>query len=313
MNAATEIFPVTDAYRGMRLDRFLQAMLPRMSRTSIQEAIGSRVVLASGATAKAARRLTVGDVVRVGPRPVEAEALASAGDRHLPVLAVGTNWLVVDKPGCLAVTPSARRRGDDVASILGMAPAHRLDRGTSGCLLLTNQRATARAFDLAFRARRIDKEYVAVVTGTPPADQFETDARLGPDPHSRVPGKVAVSEIGSPATTRFEVLLRLGDRTVVRAKPLSGRRHQIRVHLAHLGLPIVGDLLYGGDERRFIRYQLGQPVEMPAGLEPGRHLLHAVRLGFEEPTTNLRVEVEAPWPADFGLGENVPDLPRQSP
>ena len=204
-----------------------------------------------------------------------------------------------------------RRRGDDVASLLQMAPAHRLDRGTSGCLLLTSHRATARAFDLAFRARRIDKEYVAVVTGTPPSDQFEIDARLGSDLDSRVPGKVAVSASGVPAPTRIEVLARRGDRTVVRARPLTGRRHQIRVHLAHLGLPIVGDLLYGGDERRFIRYQLGQAVDTPAGLTTGRHLLHAVRLGFQDPTTGLRIEVEAPWPADFGLGKDVPDLPRR--
>ena len=86
----------------------------------------------------------------------------------------------------------------------------------------------------------------------------------------------------------------------MRALPRTGRRHQIRVHLAHIGHPIVGDVLYGPDERQFIRLQRGQPVQAPPGLVPGRHLLHACRLAFLAPLTNARIEVHAPWPADLG-------------
>jgi len=290
-------FLVTAAYRGMRLDRFLQQMLPKMSRTSVQDAIDERVTLASGAPAKASRRLAVGDQVCIGARVGSAPVVAL----DVPTLARGAGWLVVDKPAGLASTPSARRPGADLATRLGVAPAHRLDRFTSGCLLATDDAAAARWFDRAFREGLVDKEYVAVVEGVPRDDAFVVDAPLGVATWSRVDGKVGVAPDGVPAITRFEVLARQGDRALVRAMPLTGRRHQIRVHLAHCGHPIVGDVLYGPDERQFIRLQRGQPVAAPPGLAPGRHLLHARRLVFPEPGTNERREVCAPWPADFGI------------
>jgi 23S rRNA pseudouridine1911/1915/1917 synthase len=98
------------------------------------------------------------------------------------------------------------------------------------------------------------------------------------------------------------VIARRDGRTLVRALPRTGRRHQIRVHLAHAGHPIVGDVLYGRDERQFIRLQRGQPVATLPGAIPGRHLLHASRLAFVDPGSPMRVEVHAPWPADFGFG-----------
>ncbi len=293
-------FPVTEAYRGMRLDRFLQRMVPRMSRTSVQAVIALRCTLASGAPAKASRRLVVGDVVAVG-----AGEVAPVCDCVVPTLRDGGGWFVVDKPPGIASTPCGRRPGADVATVLGHAPAHRLDRFTSGCLLLTRDAATARAMDRAFRERSVDKEYLAVVEGAPAQDRFDVDAPLGVDATSRVTGKIAVTATGSAAVTRFEVLARRGDRTLLRAQPLTGRRHQIRVHLAHLGHPLVGDVLYGDDERRFIRLQRGQPFDVPPGLVPGRHLLHAARLAFPDPVTQQRVFVVSPLPADFGfrLGE----------
>lgn len=304
-------FPVTDAYRGMRLDRFLQQMLPRMSRASVQAAIATRVTLASGATAKANRRLVVGESVTIAPHSVEqanGEDGASSRDariEHAPiaVLARGDGWIVVDKPAGLATTPMVRRPGADVATRLRMSPAHRLDRYTSGCLLLTSDPQLARSFDRAFREHRIVKEYVAVVEGAPPALQFEVDAPLGVDVHSRVTGKIAVLPDGAPARTRFTVLARFGERTLLRAEPRTGRRHQIRVHLAHIGLPIVGDVLYGPDERNFIRLQRGQPFVVPPGLLPGRHLLHAHRLQFADPGHGGAIDVQAPWPGDFGFAD----------
>ena len=296
MSVSAQSFVVTDFYRGMRLDRFLQHMLPRMSRSSIQDAIDHRVTLSSGAEPKASRRPACGEVVTIEARPVRAPV----GDLAIPVLRAGPGWTVVDKPAGIASTPGSRRPGADVATLLGLPPAHRLDRGTSGCRLLTHDAATARAFDLAFREHRIGKSYVAVVTGAPAHETFTIDAPLGTDPTSRVPNKAAVTNSGAPAITDCEVLRRLGARTVLRARPRTGRRHQIRVHLAHVGLPIVGDLLYGGDERQFIRLQMGQPVAIPAGLQPGRHLLHAQELAFADPASGERIEVHAPWPADFG-------------
>lgn len=298
MEAAT--FPVTDAYRGMRLDRFLQRMLPRMSRSAVQDAIGSRVCLASGLAAKAARRLVVGDAVSIVP-----PAAPAVRPLTIPVLAAGAGWLVVDKPAGINCTPGSRRPGDDVATRMHAAPAHRLDRFTSGCLVLTVLRDTARAFDKAFRAHLVEKHYVAVVAGRVADDRFIIEAPLGFAAGSRVTGKVGVCRDGVPAATDVEVLQRLGDSTLLRVRPRTGRRHQIRAHLAHRGHPIVGDLLYGPDERQFIRLQRGQPVDAPAGLVPGRHLLHAERIDFADPVSGQRLSVVAPWPVDFGFAADA--------
>ena len=294
MHEAIE-FPVTFAYRGMRLDRFLQHMLPRMSRTKIQDAIASRVTLQSGAVAKAARQLTVGDVILISPRP---EPMAPAVP--VPILAQGAGWLVVDKPAGISSTPSSRRPGEDVATLLQHAPAHRLDRFTSGCLLLTKDRAAARAIDLAFRHHQIEKQYLAIVHGTPAQDRFCIEVPLGLQLASRVTGKVGIDPAGARACTEVEVLARQGERTLVCARPRTGRRHQIRAQLAHIGHAIVGDLLYGADERDFIRLQRGQDVQTPDGLVAGRHLLHAHRLTFPDPVTREPITVAAPLPADFG-------------
>lgn len=294
MEAAT--FPVTDAYRGLRLDRFLQRMLPRMSRSAVQDAIESRVRLASGLAPKAARRLVVGDAVTIVP-----PAAPAVRPLAIPVLATGAGWLVVDKPAGISCTPGSRRPGDDVATRMHAAPAHRLDRFTSGCLVLTAERHAARAFDKAFRAHRVAKHYVAVVVGRVADDRFTIDAPLGLATGSRVTGKVGVCRDGVAAVTGIEVLLRHGERTLLRAHPRTGRRHQIRAHLSHLGHPIVGDLLYGADERQFIRLQRGQPVDAPPGIAPGRHLLHAERIEFADPTDGPPRSVAAAWPADLGF------------
>lgn len=299
MYAATT-FPVTEAYRGMRLDRFLQCMLPRMSRASIQTAIDTRVTLASGLGAKAARRLVVGEAVTIGPSSVGVlpEVVVP-----VPVLARGAGWCVVDKPAGLASTPSVRRPGEDVATLLRAAPAHRLDRFTSGCLLLTDDPVTARAVHRAFLAHRVEKRYLAVVHGEVREARFVIDAPLGAALASRVTGKVAVVAGGQPAVTAVEVLARAGGRSLLAVQPRTGRRHQVRAHLAHVGHALVGDLLYGDDERAFIRWQRGQAVAAVPGLVLGRHLLHAVSLCFPEPATGQLQEVRAPWPADLGFVE----------
>lgn len=307
-----QTFLVTDACRGLRLDRFLQRMLPRMSRNAIQGAIRTRVCLASGDAPRPAMRPKVGDTVTIAPR---AEPGASRGAAWativVPVLAESAGWVVVDKPAGVASTPTARRRVPDVATLLGLAPAHRLDLETSGCLLLTRDAATARAFDVAFRAGRIDKEYLALVAGVPEADVFEVDAPLGIDATSRVPNKVAVLASGRNAATRVEVVARGADAALVRAVPRTGRRHQIRVHLAHAGHAIVGDLLYGGSERRFVARALGQRAGGVAGDDAERLRLHAHRLGFADPASGRAIRVEAPVPARFYAGHEVAASPSE--
>ena len=293
MTASEQSFPVTDAYRGMRLDRFLQAMLPRMSRSAIQDAIVQLVRLASGAEPKASRRPAVGDVVFLAQR----EAVA-VPEFDLQVLAEGDGWTVINKPAGIACTPNARRPGADLATLTGKAPAHRLDYGTSGCLLLVHDKHAARHFEAAFRERRVGKQYLAVVTGSPANDRFVIDAPIALDPDSRLPHKVRVATDGAAAITQCEVLERRPQHTLIAATPLTGRRHQIRCHLAHAGHAVLGDLVYGGDERQFIRWQLGQAIDQPDGIAAGRHLLHAHRLHLPLPDQQ-QLTIVAPIPHDF--------------
>ena len=295
MSDSEQSFVVSEAYRGMRLDRFLQAMVPRMSRAAIQDAIENRVRLASAREPKASLRPAIGDVVLFAQR-----VQMQLPDIEIPVLAEGDGWTVVNKPAGLASTPSARRPGADVAALTGKAPAHRLDFGTSGCLLLVHDRTVAQHFERAFRERRIEKQYIAIVKGSPDLDSFTIDAPIARDQQSRLPHKVMVSDAGAQAITHIEVLERRGERTLLRCNPQTGRRHQIRVHLAHAGHALVGDLLYGGDERQFIRWQLGQPVDLDDGVEAGRHLLHAQSLLLPLPDEQQPRRIEAAAPADFG-------------
>lgn len=294
----TRTYVVGARWRGERLDRFLQAMVPRMSRSSVKEALAGRVTLASGLEPKASRRLVIGERVTLRPRapggsPAEAP----------PTLARGLGWAVVDKPAGMTSVPHARHAGRDAATVTGLAPAHRLDRFTSGCLLLTSTPTAARHFVAAFAGGRVDKEYAAVVEGWPEWQSCTQEAELGEARDSRVPGRMAAGgRDAREACTELRCAVRAevaGRRwALVVARPRTGRRHQIRVHLAMAGHPVVGDLLYGGDERRFVRFQLGQPIDTPPGVVAGRHLLHARRLRAPAPEGGGLVAT-APWPRDF--------------
>lgn len=297
----SQVFVVTDAERGLRLDRFLGRRIPRMSRSSVQEAIASRVSISSGASPKPSRQVFPGEVVTVLPRAIPASAL----ERPAPeVLHEADGWMIVDKPAGLATTPSAARPGEDLATLTGLHPAHRLDRFTSGCLVLTWTQEAARHFERVFREQLATKEYLAIVRGVPAAAEFSVDRAITPDRDSRVPARMRVARDGEtgedvqPARTGFRVEATDGRESLVRAVPATGRRHQIRVHLAHAGHPIAGDLLYGGDERDFVRFQLGQPVPSREGVEAGRHLLHARAIELPD-LDGRRVRVESPLPADF--------------
>ncbi|MEM7247218.1 MAG: RluA family pseudouridine synthase [Acidobacteriota bacterium] len=292
-------FRVTRAHVGSRLDRFLQAMMPVLSRSAVQAALDEgRVLLGSGHEAKAARRLQLDDEVTLLPRP------AGPVPPPPPELLAGPGWVVVDKPAGLRTLGNARHPGADLATAVGRSPAHRLDRFTSGCCLLTDGGDVATHFREQFECHHVEKTYAAVVEGRPSWTRTTCELPLEPLPESRVPGRVIArpaAEAGPEAraaVTELELVASAGDRSLLRVGLIHGRRHQVRAHAAALGHPLVGDLLHGGDERRFVRFQLGQPVDCPEGLEPGRHLLHARSLAFTDVEGEQRSAV-APWPADF--------------
>jgi 23S rRNA pseudouridine1911/1915/1917 synthase len=214
------------------------------------------------------------------------------------VLRLSARWLVVDKPPGIATHPlRAGEAGTLAAAVLGRHPecagasddpreggaVHRLDRDTSGCVLFARDPHTWRALRGQFAARTVEKVYQAVVLGrldaggacSVPVPDAEAEERL------RQKGLPAPR----PAETHYEVVRRLAAHTLVEVRIVTGAMHQIRAHLAWLGYPVAGDLLYGGEGARL------------TGL--GRHALHASRLGFEDPESGERVRVESPLPPDL--------------
>ncbi len=206
--------------------------------------------------------------------------------------------LVINKPPGLTVHPGAGRPSGTLANaLIAHLPAvrsvgpplrpgivHRLDRDTSGLLVVAKTAPALAALQRKVAAREIERRYLALVLGTLPQDAGTVDAPIGRHPHRRT--KMAVVAGGRPATTRYHVVERLPGATLVEARLVTGRTHQIRVHFASLGHPVLGDAVYG---RRALR--------LPAA--PARQMLHAYRLAFDHPFTGARMTFAADLPEDF--------------
>jgi 23S rRNA pseudouridine1911/1915/1917 synthase len=242
------------------------------------------------------------------------------------IVAEGRDWLVVSKPPHLLVHPT--RPGGPITLLDGLrgllsyevatggqvSLIHRLDRETSGLLLVAKTATAARRFSLEMMHGRIAKEYLALVRGWPEWDTCVVDApllRQGEQGASRIWLKRTVHPAGAPARTRFEVVRRAerapsshdagGRFSLVRAVPETGRLHQIRVHLAHVGYPVVGDKIYGPDEDCYLRFiDTGWSRELARCLWLDRHALHAWRLTFDDPEHGRRT-VESALPSDMAM------------
>jgi 23S rRNA pseudouridine1911/1915/1917 synthase len=169
---------------------------------------------------------------------------------------------------------------------------HRLDRETSGVVVVAKDDLARVRIQEVFEARDVEKEYFAVVRGVVEPDEGRIDRPIGPDPRGKVAKAMTVREDGLPSATRFRVLERFQDATAMRFDLETGRQHQIRVHARWLGHPVLLDQIYGD----------GEPRELPEGADTpviARHALHARRIAFPHPRTGRRVEVEAPVPEDM--------------
>lgn len=279
--------------RPGRLDAVVAEAL-RVSRADVQRAIVAGRVLVDGARRPKSFRLAGGERIEAD-LPEAGDLPAEAGG--VPVRYEDEHLLVVSKPAGLVTHPTAARRsGTLVNRLLGMGVplsraggddrpgiVHRLDAGTSGLLIVAKDDATHRALTGLLKARDVRREYLALVRGEVPHDEFAVEAPLG----RRGPRVVVRRGTGVPAETRFRVRERLPGATLLEARPRTGRTHQIRVHLSSVGHPILGDRAYrgGGDHAR--RLGLRRPF------------LHAWRLAFDHPGTGERVEVEEPLPEDL--------------
>ncbi len=288
---------VEAAEAGSRLDRWLASRLTDLSRARLQALIAAGHVRVDGTVKKAAHRLRGGEAVAVELPPPAAEELVPE-PIALAVVHEDEDVLVVDKPAGMVVHPGAgHARGTLAAAVLAHAPGtagvggprrpgvvHRLDKGTSGLLVVAKTQAAYDALTRQLAQRTVSRRYVALVHGRLRRDEGVVDAPIGRHQHDRVRMAIQPPSRGKRAVTRYRVLERFSQFTYVEVRLETGRTHQIRVHLASLGHPVVGDEIYGGKGR----------VRFPLGLEG--HALHAASLGFVHPVTQQRLEFSSPVP-----------------
>lgn len=294
---ATRDFEAGATDAGLRLDRFLAATLTEHSRVRLQELIHEGHVFLNGSNAKPSEKLRAGDVVRVTipePKPMTE---VPATEMDLNILFEDSDLLVIDKPAGLVVHPGAGTSHDtlvnallfrchDLSGIGGVERpgiVHRLDKETSGCLVVAKNDTTHRGLSVQFADRKVNKVYLAMVKGVPLRPHGKIEAPIGRHPVSRQKMAVREDHDGREALTEYEVLGSRDGMSLVACHPKTGRTHQIRVHLKHLGHPILGDPVYG------VRGAFS------------RHLLHAWKLSFLHPSTGQTVSFCSPVPSDFPI------------
>ena len=311
---APEVLVVERALSGVRLHDLLARSWPGARRGLLRQLVAGGEVSVNGEECVSDRKLRVGDVVVVQGAPerrvgARERAVVAAAASDLSVLAETSTALVVAKP---AGTPSVPSRHGKERGIHGMLQelraeddlriVHRLDRNTSGCLVLAKGLEAARHFDEQFRERMVEKSYLALVGGVPSRDAFTIDAWLGPD--RRRPGMVVAADRERKgfreALTRVVVRRRFRRHALLALHPATGRGHQLRVHLQSVGHPIVGDEDYGGE--RLLLSRLKPDYRKRTGVEERpllqRMFLHAERIRFRD-VDGVEVDVTAPLPEDL--------------
>ncbi len=300
----TEIFTVEKTLPSARLDAYLRDRFPGVSRGAIQRLIEEGEIRVNGQKVKPTHAPHAGESVQVHwpePRPDRAQP----EEIELNLLYEDAALLVLNKPAGLVVHPSSGHEKHTLVNALlhychgqlsgigGVARpgiVHRLDKETSGCMVIAKNDDTHIALSAQFAARRVEKIYQAIVCGELERDAGEIRVAIGRHPSHRK--RMAVNiELGRQARTSYQVLRRLRGATLVRVLLHTGRTHQIRVHFQFLGFPLVGDRVYGS------RHNL-RLTEL-TGYSPRRQMLHARQLSFNHPRTGARMTFEAPLPEDF--------------
>jgi 23S rRNA pseudouridine1911/1915/1917 synthase len=296
---------------GLRLDVFL-AQASGLSRARVQQLIADGHVLAAGRPHKPRHPVTAGEQILVriptaAPLSLTPEAIP------LDVLHEDDDLLVLNKPAGMVVHPGpGRTTGTLVHALLahcGHLPGiggverpgivHRLDRETSGVLVVAKTEAAHHALSRQFKTRIVRKSYLALVHGAVGRESGRIEAAIGRREHNRK--RMGVRERGGrEARTAYRILRRLPGMTLLELGLETGRTHQIRVHLSHIGHPVVGDRTYGGRRERRLRTRSQSPTRVPLGCPQSlRQMLHAWRLAFHHPRTGAWLEFTAPIPPDF--------------
>ena len=314
----TKSFTADASHAGQRLDRVLVALLPGTSRSRLQSWIrDGRVAVGGRTVTKPGSEVTVGDelVVMLPERPAPAPTHSGS---ELVVLFEDEHLIVIDKPAGMLTHPSARSLSGTVADLaqarFGPLPeiqgenrpgiVHRLDRWTSGVMVLGRTMEVLEDLKRQFQERKVEKTYLALVHGAPRFDTEWIETAIGRPEKKRDRQEVVPDGLGREAVTYFEVRERFHGFTYVACLPKTGRTHQIRVHMTFVGLPLVGDRLY--------RPRGAIKVPLPDGSPRiDRQALHAQSLALTHPVTGRAMRFEAPLPDDMQallawLRENMP-------
>ena len=294
----------------VRLDRFIADQEDELSRSFVQKLISRGSVTVGGSKAKPSYNVRPGDVVRIELLAPQLDMQLRAEEIPLDVIFEDDDVIVVDKPAGMVVHPAVgvdsgtlanavfQRLSPDLSSIAQERPGivHRLDKGTSGVIVVAR---TVRAYySLAdqFKEHTTKRKYVTLICGSPKQDSGFIAAPIGRSRRDRK--KMAVTSVHSrEAVTHFSITERYGEFSLVEVAPKTGRTHQIRVHLSHIGYPVAGDPTYGG-RNRAIKTATSQAVRS-ALQDLSRQALHAQLLGFIHPGTGDYLEFSTPIPEDI--------------
>jgi 23S rRNA pseudouridine1911/1915/1917 synthase len=306
------LLTVPETGDGERLDRFLATGQPDLSRNALQGLIRDGAVTVNGLPVRASLRLRPGDRVRVAlpePRTVVLEP----EDMPLAIVHEDDDIIVLDKPAGLVVHPGAGvdrgtlvhallHRYPEIASVGGPGRpgiVHRLDKDTSGLMVVARSARAYRALVEDLRTHTVRRTYGALVWGEPRASEGTLETRIGRHPRDRQ--RMAVlRQGGKDARTHWQVSERFEVASRLEIRLETGRTHQIRVHMAHLGHPVVGDALYGGRVKKELSPDPEQRSLAAALLQClSRQALHASALALTHPVTQTLLAFESPWPADM--------------
>ncbi len=307
---AEYVFMVLEEQSGQRLDFFLSSVIPDLSRSHLKRLIKENRVAVNGGAAKPSHEVRAGYSIRVNmPREPGPDDALKPVSMPLDILFEDQDLIIVNKPADLVVHPGAGHRDATlVHGLLGHcglalqgAPlrpgiVHRLDKDTSGVLVAAKSERAYLNLIRQFKERELSKQYLAMVYGRPDKTRGEISTFLGRHPTERK--KIAVLQNrGRQALSRWEVVKSWGEASLLSVSIETGRTHQIRVHLSHIGHPVIGDETYGGGSRRAKNVKCGPVRELL--LKARRQMLHAARLEFKHPVTGEPILATAPLPADF--------------
>ncbi|MCZ6678653.1 MAG: RluA family pseudouridine synthase [Candidatus Poribacteria bacterium] len=314
--AIAHTYPVAAEHRGTRLDQFIEthqtgSPTHRLSRTYIQKLIREGAITVNGKASKPGYKIRTGDQIaftRPAPRPLETPR-----PEHIPldILYEDSSLIVINKPAGMVVHPAGNvnsgtlvnallahcRELPGIGGVQRPGIVHRLDKDTSGVLVAAKTDYAHRHLSAQFEAHTTERHYYAVICGVPPQAYGTINARITRSRRDR--RKMTVTEMnGRRAVTHYRVLAVYGRFALLELTLETGRIHQIRAHLSHIGHPVTGDSVYGGGEGRALHDAPSAAVSA-ALTKLNRQALHAHTLGFDHPTTNERRAFSAPMPTDM--------------